>query len=100
MAPVKSIEDCEGVPHAAVFPTEEPKTIRLSLDEGESVGAHSHPERQVILYLISGEIDLQLDGESHIVQSGDVVQFDGTREVAPAAQTDSTALIVLAKKSD
>lgn len=100
MAPVKSIEDCEGVPHANVFPTEEPKTIRLSLDEGESVGAHSHPERQVILYLISGEIDLQLDGESHIVQSGDVVQFDGTREVAPAAKTDSNALIVLAKKND
>ncbi|MFC4986214.1 cupin domain-containing protein [Saliphagus infecundisoli] len=100
MASVKPIEDCEGVPHANVFPTEEPKTIRLSLDEGESVGAHNHPERQVILYLISGEIDLQLDGESHIVQSGDVVQFDGTCEVAPAAKIDSTALIVLAKKSE
>ena len=100
MVTVKSIEECDGVPHANVFPTEEPKTIRLSLDTGERVEAHSHPDRQIILYLISGEIDLQLDGESHVVQSGDVVQFDGACEVSPSAKTDSTALIVLAKKNE
>jgi len=100
MVTLKSIDECDGVPHANVFPAEEPKTIRLSLEEGERVGAHSHPDRQVVLYLISGELDLQLDGESHVVQTGDVVQFDGMREVAPVATADSTALIVLAKKNE
>lgn len=100
MVTLKSLEEPDGVPHANVFPTEEPKTIRLSLAEGERVEAHSHPDRQIVLYLISGEIDLQLDRESHLVQSGDIVQFDGTREVSPSAKTDSTALIVLAKKNE
>jgi quercetin dioxygenase-like cupin family protein len=100
MVTLKSIDECEGVPHANVFPAEELKTIRLSLAEGEGVGAHSHPDRQIILYLISGEIDLQLDGDSHQIQPGDVIQFDGTHEVSPLAKTDSTALIVLAKKNE
>lgn len=90
MATVRSIDECDSIPHANVFPNEEPTTIRLSLAEGERVGAHSHPDRQVILYLISGEIDLRLDGESHPLPPGDVVQFDGTHEVSPVAETDST----------
>lgn len=96
----KPINDCEGVPHANVFPTEEPKTIRLTLDEGDSVGAHNHPDRQIILYQISGKMDLRLDGESHLLKEGDVIQFDGTHEVSPIAKEDSTALIVLAKKNE
>lgn len=100
MVTLESVDELDGTPHANVFPTEEPKTIRLTLSEGEQVEAHSHPDRQIILYLISGEIDLQLDEDSYQVQPGDVVHFDGAHDISPSANTDSTALLVLARKSE
>ena len=100
MVTIESIEQLEGKPHCNVFPTDEPKTIRLTLSEGEHVEPHSHPDREIVLYLISGELELRLDEDSHHVQAGDVVHFDGTRDISPSANADSTALLVLARKSE
>ena len=100
MVTIESIDELEGEPHANVFPTAEPKTVRLSLSEGEQVEPHNHPDREIVLYLIAGELELRLDGEAHQAQSGDVVRFDGARDVSPSAKTDCTALIVLAPRSE
>jgi len=100
MVLVKSVRDLEGKPHANAFPSEEPKTIRLTLVKGEHVEPHSHPDRDIVLYLISGTLELRLDGESHQVREGDVVHFDGAQDISPVATSDCTALLVLAVKSD
>jgi len=100
MAEIVSIGDLEGTPHANVFPDAEPKTIRLTLDAGEKVPAHDHPDREIVLYLIEGAIELTLDDEEYDLSAGDIVRFDGRREVSPRAIEPSVALIVLAERSN
>lgn len=95
-----SLDDLTETPHENVFPGSEPKTVRLELEAGEEIPAHDHPERQIVLYLVSGALDVTLDGETHALESGDVLRFDGRRTVAPAARADSTALLVLAPRAD
>lgn len=100
MADLTSLDDLTETPHENVFPGSEPKTVRLSLAEGESVPAHDHPERQIVLYLVSGALDVTLDGETYEVESGDALRFDGRRTVEPEARADSTALLVLAPRAE
>ena len=100
MTTSRTLSELEGQPHANVFPEAEPKTIRLTLSEGEAVPAHAHPDREIVLYLVEGAIELQLGNETHDLTTGDVVCFDGDQEIAPRAVNDSTALIVLATRSD
>lgn len=87
-------------PYANAFPTAEPKTLRLTLSAGERAETHDHPDRYVILYLISGNLSLQLDDESYQLESGDLVHFDGMHAITSSADTDSTALLVLSKKNE
>jgi len=99
MAAIEHLSDLDGTPHANVFPTEEPKTIRLTLDADERVDPHTHPGRDIVLYLIEGAIDLELDDERHSLAAGDVARFDGEREISPVAREPSTALVVLAERA-
>jgi len=97
---IRVLDDLEGEPHANAFPDAEPKTIRLTLAEGEKVPPHDHPDREIVFYLIEGEIELQLGEETHEVTAGDIAHFEGDQNVSPRAVEDSTALIVLAKRTD
>ncbi|MGQ3330818.1 cupin domain-containing protein [Halorubrum sp. FL23] len=100
MTTIHTLNELNGQPHANVFPDDEPKTIRLTLDAGGEVAPHSHPDRKIVFHLIEGTIELEIDGETHELSAGDVACFDGDQEIAPHAVEDSTALIVLASRSD
>jgi quercetin dioxygenase-like cupin family protein len=100
MAELTALDDLSAAPHARPFDAGEPTVIRLALDAGERVDPHTHPERQIVLYLLDGQIELDLDEETHSLESGDVIRFDGKREVSPHAVEDSEALIVLAQRVD
>lgn len=100
MTTIHTLADLEGQPHANVFPETEPKTVRLTLAAGEAVPPHSHPGRDIILYLLDGTVELQLDDETHDVTAGDVARFRGEREISPRAVEKSTALLVLAPRAD
>ncbi|MHC3378171.1 cupin domain-containing protein [Haloarcula sp. H-GB5] len=78
----------------------EPKTIRLTLDAGESIPAHKHPGRDIVFLLRSGAVDLTLGDETVSLSPGDVVRFDGDQDISPAATADSEALLVLAASSE
>lgn len=91
------LSELDGHPHATVFPGESPKTIRLTLPAGESVPPHDHPGHDVVFHLLEGEIDLRLDETTVAVEAGELVRFDGKREIEPTAREDSTAVIVLAE---
>lgn len=94
------LDDLDGTPHANVFPGTEPKTIRLTLPEGESVPPHRHPDREIVLYLLDGDLELRLGEETLAVEPGDVVRFDGDQDISPHAVADSTALLVLAPRAE
>lgn len=94
------LDDLDGEPHASVFPGEEPKTVRLSLAAGEGVAEHNHPDRTVVFHALEGAFDVALDGETHRVEAGELLRFDGERSVEPTAREDGTALIVLAPRGE
>jgi quercetin dioxygenase-like cupin family protein len=95
-----SLNELDAAPHARPFEAGEPTVIRLALDADERVDPHTHPEREIVLYLRSGRVELDLDEETYDLAAGDVIRFDGQREVSPYAVEDSEALIVLAQRSD
>lgn len=100
MTTITQLDELDGHPHANVFPENEPKTIRLTLDKGEKVASHSHPGREIVFYLIDGAIELKLDDQTYELRAGDVAHFEGEQEIAPSAVEESTALIVLASRTD
>lgn len=100
MTTVRRLAELDGQPHANVFREAEPKTIRLRLAEDEQIPAHAHPDRQVVLYLVEGSVELRLDDESHELSAGDVARFDGDRQISPRAREPSTVLVVLAARAD
>jgi uncharacterized cupin superfamily protein len=79
---------------------ERPRVVRLQLSAGESVPPHTHPGSDVVIRVLSGELELELDGESYGLSTGQVVRFSGRREVSPAGVTDATALVVLAPRPE
>ncbi|QLD91046.1 cupin domain-containing protein [Natronomonas salina] len=97
---VTSLSDLESTPHANLFPGDEPKTIRLSLGAGEAVPPHRHPDRQIVLHLLEGTVELALGDDVHELEAGEVIRFDGDQEISPTAVTDATALLVLAPRVD
>lgn len=99
MTSIRSLAALDGTPTANVFPGAEPKTIRLTLAAGEEVPAHRHPGREIVLYLVDGRIELRLDGAAHEVTTDDVARFDGDAEIAPRAVEDSTALLVMTRRT-
>jgi quercetin dioxygenase-like cupin family protein len=78
----------------------EPHTVRLALDAGEEIPPHQHPDRDIVLYLCSGKLDLHLGTETVDVAAGDAVRFDGNQDISPRAREDSVALLVLAPTVD
>jgi quercetin dioxygenase-like cupin family protein len=96
---VVALDALEAEPHAILFETE-PKTIRLSLDAGDEIAGHSHPDRQVVFHLLSGSIVVELDDEAYELEPGEVARFDGDQSISPRALEESTALLVLAPRAD
>jgi uncharacterized protein (DUF2249 family) len=94
-----TLDDLEGDPGAPLFPGEEPKAIHLTLGPNERVDRHDHPGRDVLFLVRSGDLRLTLDGDSYGLSAGEVVRFDGERDVAPrAGEAGATALVVLAPR--
>ena len=100
MTDTVALDDLTETPREVAFPGAEPRTVRLSLDAGEEVPAHRHPEREIVVHLVSGRLDVRIDGESNRLEPGDLLRFDGRKEVSPRAEEDSTALLVLARRAD
>ena len=88
----------DGEPHADAFPGKEPKTIRLSLEAGERVPEHEHPDRTVLFHALEGAIDVALDGDTRRVEAGEILRFEGESTVRPTAVEDAVALVVLAPR--
>jgi quercetin dioxygenase-like cupin family protein len=97
---VTALDDLDGTPHAAVFRSDDPRTVRLALDAGESVPEHRHPEASVVLYLLEGRMEVTVDGEAYDLSAGDIVRFDGELAVSPRALEASRALVVLAPAAE
>lgn len=93
-----TLADLEESPHAHAFDGE-PQTIRLTLEEGETIPPHRHPDRQIVLHLLEGRLVVTLGDDDHEVAAGELVRFDGNQDVSPEALEDSVAVLVLAPRA-
>ncbi|KPN31486.1 cupin domain protein [Halolamina pelagica] len=96
MPEITAVDDLTDTPHAELFERREPRVVRLGLDAGDEVSAHTHPGTNVVFHLLDGRLHLSLDDEIHELAPGDVARFSGEREIFPHAIEASTALIVFA----
>lgn len=94
-----ALDDLEAEPHARLFENE-PTTIRLSLAAGEEIAPHQHPDRQIVFHLLEGALTATVGDEEYDLEPGDVARFDGDQDISPRAREDSTALLVLAPRTD
>lgn len=99
MPQIRSLEALKGTPHAHVFPGEEPRTVRLSLGSGDEIPSHNHPGRDIVMYVVTGRIEVHLDEETHELDGGDISRFTGEQDIAINAVEQSTVLVVLAQRS-
>lgn len=100
MPEITALDDLEPVTHAEVFEEPRPRTVRLDLDADQRVPPHTHPDTNVVLHLLSGELELTLDDETHELEPGQLVRFSGDREASPYAVEAATAVVVFATPSD
>lgn len=94
-----TLTDPTEEPHAELFETPRPRAVRLSLDAGQSMPAHTHPESDVLIHVVEGRMTVELDGEPYEAAAGDLLRFDGRREVAPRAETDAVAVVTFAPRA-
>lgn len=100
MAELTSLAALDSVPHAEVFETPRPRTIRLRLEAEEQIPPHQHPGTDVVLYLVDGRLELSLNGEEYRMNEGDLIRFSGDQDISPTAIDPSTAILVFAKQPD
>lgn len=96
MPEIMTLDKLEKTPHAEVFDHGSPRTIRLQLDAGQQLPSHQHPGTNIVLHLLTGEIELELDDETYSLVPGDLIRFSGERAISSRAIKDSTAIIVFA----
>lgn len=96
---VTDVDALQDAPHAEVFDVADPRTVRLSLDAGDGVPEHQHPDSVVVLYVTSGVLEVSLGDDSYTLAAGDAVRFDGAQDVSPAAVEDAEAFLVFAPKT-
>mgnify|MGYP006287724273 CR=1 FL=1 len=100
MPELTSIPSLSSTPHAEVFDTDAPRTVRLQLEADERMPKHRHPESNVVLYVLDGTLELTLGDDSYDLEQGDVVRFDGNQDISPHARTECASLLVFAPKED
>lgn len=100
MTEIVNIESLENTPHSDVFEAKEPRTIRLKLEKGEKIPPHTHKDKNIVIYIIEGKIELSLNDKNHQLKKGEAIRFDGEKKVSPKAIKDSVALIILASKTN
>ena len=93
---ITRLDTLEKTPHAEVFDHNVPRTIRLKIDAGQQMPPHRHPSTNIVLHLLSGELDLILDEDTYALAPGDLIRFSGEREISPCAIEDSVAVVVFA----
>lgn len=100
MPELTSLTELDTAPHAEVFETRRPRTVRLQLDAEERVPPHTHPGTNIVLHLLTGQLELTVGSDTYELNPEDLIRFSGDQEVSPYAIEASTAVIVFAPASD
>jgi quercetin dioxygenase-like cupin family protein len=81
----------------ALFKSEQLEVIRLVLLAGKVFPPHAVPG-EITLQCIEGEIDVTVDGESHLLKAGEILFLSGNVPHGVVALQDSSALLTIVLK--
>jgi quercetin dioxygenase-like cupin family protein len=79
---------------AALFKSEQLEVIRLNLLAGKALPPHSVPG-EITIQCIEGEIDVTVDGGSHLLAAGQLLFLEGGASHGVVALRDSSALVTI-----
>jgi quercetin dioxygenase-like cupin family protein len=79
---------------AALFKSEQLEVIRLNLLAGKSLPPHSVPG-EITIQCIEGEIDVTVDGASHVLAADQLLFLEGGASHGVVALRDSSALVTI-----
>lgn len=82
-----------GLRRQVMATTEPMMLVRHRMEPGWVGAAHSHPHEQLI-YILSGEIALVVDGETYLLHAGDSVMVPGGVVHQASASVESEVLDV------
>lgn len=72
------------------------RSLLFRLNAGEGVPRHQHPQAQVVIAVLSGELRVVTDEGTRVLSSTEVLTQGGDRPVAlEAAQPDTQVLVTL-----
>jgi quercetin dioxygenase-like cupin family protein len=86
-----------GERNIALFKSEQLEVIRLVLLAGKVFPPHAVPG-EITLQCIEGEIDVTVDGESHLLKAGEILFLSGNVPHGVVALQDSSALLTIVLK--
>lgn len=75
------------------------KTVKKSGIKGDKIPTHSHEDEEIIFTVIKGKILVYLnEKEEHILNSGDILNFDGKNSISADFLEDGEIVITLIRK--
>lgn len=75
---------------------EEPYTVHIGLDAGESIPPHTHPGQVILFAVQEGVLDLSVGEDTERLAAGELASFDGDADIAVEAIEDVRTLVVFA----
>jgi quercetin dioxygenase-like cupin family protein len=78
-AAAEPVEMRPGIVRRTLAETADAQLVEIRAQAGAQVELHSHPAQQ-ITYVISGQVDLTLDGATHSILPGDTCAIPGGME--------------------
>jgi len=90
-AEVIPVEAVPGICRRTLAWGERAMVLESTFEAGAELQAHSHPHEQ-ITYVVSGELEIRLGDEAHILCPGDSLFVPGGVRHAAAARTESVAV--------
>lgn len=83
----------------ALFKSEHLEVMRVVLMAGKSLPPHS-VLGEITVQCIEGKIDVTADGQSHVLQAGQLLYLPGGRTHAITAVEDASALVTVALRNE
>lgn len=73
--------------------------VRKTLLKGEKLNKHNHPNCEVFFNVLKGSVEVYLnDKKSLIMNTSDIINFDGINYISANILEDTVVLIYLLKK--
>lgn len=85
--------------YGVALSNENTRVVHISLKKDEKIKPHDHKDENVYFVVVKGGVEVYLnEEETHNMQPGKVISFDGIATISAQAKEDSDIFVFLIKK--